>query len=43
VEQYEAGYHKNCRAVFNLPTSEGRALEADGDAQAVANTEMEVG
>jgi hypothetical protein len=43
VEQCEAGYHRICGAVFNLPTSESRALEASRDAQAVVNTEVEVG
>jgi hypothetical protein len=27
--------------VFNLPTSEGKASEASGDAQTIANTEVE--
>jgi hypothetical protein len=43
VEQYEAGYRKICEAVLNLPTSEDKALEAGGDAQAIAYTEVEVG
>jgi hypothetical protein len=43
VEQYKVGYCKVCGTVFNLPTSEGRALEASRDAQAIANTEVEVG
>ena len=43
MEQYEVGYRKIFGAVFNLPTSEARASKADGDAQAVANTEVKVG
>jgi hypothetical protein len=43
VEQCEAGYHRICGVVFNLPTSKSRASEAGKDAQAVANTEVEVG
>jgi hypothetical protein len=43
VEQYDAGYHKFCGAMFNLPTSVGKVSEADGDTQAVTDIEMEVG
>jgi hypothetical protein len=42
VEQYEAKYCKVCGAGFKLPTSEGRAPEASKDAEAVANTKVEV-
>jgi hypothetical protein len=34
---------KICGVVFNLPTSEGRALEASRDAQAIASTKVEGG
>jgi hypothetical protein len=43
VEQYEEGYCKICLAVFNLPTSEGKASEAGRDTQAIANIEVKVG
>ena len=42
MEQYEEGHCEVCRAMSNLPTSEGRVLEASGDAQAIAYTEVEV-
>jgi hypothetical protein len=34
---------KICEVVLNLSTSEGRALEASGDAQAIASTKVEEG
>jgi hypothetical protein len=43
VEQYEARYCEVCGAVFNLLTSESRALKASRDAEAIANTKVEVG
>jgi hypothetical protein len=43
MEQYEARYCQVYGTVFNLPTSEGKASEASKDAQAIANTEVEVG
>jgi hypothetical protein len=43
VEQYEEGHCEVCKAVFNLPTSEGGTLEAGRSSQAVAYTKMEVG
>jgi hypothetical protein len=42
VEQYEEGHCKVCGAMFNLPTSEGKALEACRDIQTIAYTEVEV-
>jgi hypothetical protein len=42
VEQYEEGHCKVCGAMFNLLTSEGKALEACKDIQTVAYTEVEV-
>jgi hypothetical protein len=43
VEQYEAGYHKVCGAMLNLPIGESKALEPSRNAQAIAYTEVEVG
>jgi hypothetical protein len=33
VEQYEKGHCEVCRAVFDLPTSEGKTSEAGRDAK----------
>ena len=43
MEQYEEGHCKVCRAMYNLPKSEGRASKASEDTQAIAYTEVEVG
>jgi hypothetical protein len=43
VEQYEEGHCKVCGAISNMPTSEGRTLEANRDDQAVTYTKVKVG